>query len=43
MIGLRPVDKDDPRASYVVTSRSRGFGKEVQRRLLLGSFVLSAG
>lgn len=27
----------------ISTSRSEGFGKEVQRRIMLGSFVLSSG
>src|SRR5690606_7457061 len=33
---------DDLEAVYT-QSRSRGFGKEVKRRIMLGSFVLSAG
>lgn len=30
-------------ASTIVDSRSEGFGEEVQRRIMLGTFVLSAG
>lgn len=30
-------------ASTIVKSRSEGFGEEVQRRIMLGTFVLSAG
>lgn len=39
--GLR-VDGDGVRAMYEAT-RSRGFGAEVTRRILLGTYVLSAG
>lgn len=36
-----PESKDI--ASTIVKSRSEGFGEEVQRRIMLGTFVLSAG
>ena len=39
--GLR-VDGPDLAATYTA-SRSRGFGEEVKRRILLGAYVLSAG
>jgi aspartyl-tRNA(Asn)/glutamyl-tRNA(Gln) amidotransferase subunit A len=39
--GLRVPDKDLRR--MIVKTRSAGFGREVQRRILLGTFVLSAG
>jgi aspartyl-tRNA(Asn)/glutamyl-tRNA(Gln) amidotransferase subunit A len=39
--GLR-VERDGLRAMYEAT-RSRGFGAEVTRRILLGTYVLSAG
>ena len=35
-------DQDDP-VSMVEATRSLGFGKEVKRRVMLGTFVLSAG
>ncbi len=41
--GVREVgDEGDVRALYRAT-RGRGFGAEVQRRILVGTFVLSAG
>ncbi|HET7583301.1 MAG TPA: Asp-tRNA(Asn)/Glu-tRNA(Gln) amidotransferase subunit GatA [Gemmatimonadaceae bacterium] len=40
--GLRVEGTDGLRAMYR-TTRSRGFGAEVTRRVLLGTFVLSAG
>ena len=40
--GVRHEDSDDVRALYVNT-RSAGFGPEVQRRILLGTYALSAG
>jgi aspartyl-tRNA(Asn)/glutamyl-tRNA(Gln) amidotransferase subunit A len=40
--GLRVSDGDGLRAMYERT-RSRGFGPEVTRRVLLGTYVLSAG
>lgn len=40
--GLRDKEAHDLIDMYV-SSRSKGFGKEVQRRILLGTFVLSAG
>lgn len=36
------VEKDGLRESYFAT-RNQGFGKEVKRRILMGTFVLSAG
>jgi aspartyl-tRNA(Asn)/glutamyl-tRNA(Gln) amidotransferase subunit A len=40
--GFRHAERDDLRALYTRT-RSEGFGPEVQRRILLGTYVLSAG
>jgi aspartyl-tRNA(Asn)/glutamyl-tRNA(Gln) amidotransferase subunit A len=40
--GSRHPDGEDVRALYVKT-RSAGFGPEVQRRILLGTYALSAG
>jgi aspartyl-tRNA(Asn)/glutamyl-tRNA(Gln) amidotransferase subunit A len=40
--GFRHADSPDVRALYV-KSRSEGFGPEVQRRILLGTYALSAG
>jgi aspartyl-tRNA(Asn)/glutamyl-tRNA(Gln) amidotransferase subunit A len=40
--GLRVSDGDGLRGMYEAT-RSRGFGPEVTRRILLGTYVLSAG
>ncbi len=41
--GYRANTKDADLTELYKTSRSEGFGKEVQRRILLGTFVLSAG
>lgn len=40
--GYRHPDADDLESTYV-KSRSTGFGKEVKRRIMMGTFVLSAG
>lgn len=40
--GFRAEDVSDLESVYK-KSRSAGFGKEVQRRIMLGTFVLSAG
>lgn len=40
--GRRAPDVDDLQELYV-KSRSQGFGEEVKRRIMLGSFVLSSG
>lgn len=40
--GYRSNDSGDLIGSYT-NSRSEGFGKEVQRRIMLGTYVLSAG
>ncbi len=40
--GYRTTNQDDLTAFYEHT-RSEGFGREVKRRIMLGSFVLSAG
>jgi aspartyl-tRNA(Asn)/glutamyl-tRNA(Gln) amidotransferase subunit A len=40
--GFRHADSPDVRALYT-RSRSAGFGPEVQRRILLGTYALSAG
>ncbi len=40
--GYRSPDAVDVESTYVM-SRSEGFGEEVKRRIMLGTFVLSAG
>lgn len=40
--GLRAEDADDLESMYSKT-RSAGFGREVKRRIMLGTYVLSAG
>ncbi len=40
--GFRSADAHDLQSTYK-KSRSQGFGKEVKRRIMLGTFVLSAG
>lgn len=41
--GYRTPGKDLDLTDFYKKSRSEGFGKEVKRRILLGTFVLSAG
>lgn len=41
--GFRQVAENDTLNDMYIQTRSKGFGKEVQRRILLGNFVLSAG
>lgn len=41
--GYRNVDKKTDLTDFYRTSRSQGFGWEVKRRIMLGTFVLSAG
>ena len=41
--GYRAPFTDTDLTELYKTSRSQGFGKEVQRRIMLGTFVLSAG
>lgn len=41
--GFRNVDKNSDLAELYESTRSGGFGREVKRRIMLGTFVLSAG
>ena len=41
--GYRAPGNDKDLTEFYKATRSEGFGKEVQRRILLGTFVLSAG
>jgi aspartyl-tRNA(Asn)/glutamyl-tRNA(Gln) amidotransferase subunit A len=41
--GLREHERGAPLADLYKKTRGRGFGPEVKRRILLGTFVLSAG
>jgi aspartyl-tRNA(Asn)/glutamyl-tRNA(Gln) amidotransferase subunit A len=41
--GYRPDSANKELAEFYKLTRSTGFGKEVKRRILLGTFVLSAG
>lgn len=41
--GFRDVDKNQDLADLYNNTRSKGFGREVKRRIMLGTFVLSAG
>jgi aspartyl-tRNA(Asn)/glutamyl-tRNA(Gln) amidotransferase subunit A len=41
--GYRTASKDLELTEFYKRTRSEGFGKEVKRRILLGTFVLSAG
>ncbi|GGB06647.1 glutamyl-tRNA(Gln) amidotransferase subunit A [Puia dinghuensis] len=41
--GYRTKDKDLELTEFYKRTRSEGFGREVKRRILLGTFVLSAG
>jgi aspartyl-tRNA(Asn)/glutamyl-tRNA(Gln) amidotransferase subunit A len=41
--GYRDVDKNIDLTEFYSRTRSAGFGREVKRRIMLGSFVLSAG
>ncbi len=41
--GFRSDGEQNTLSEMYTQSRSKGFGKEVQRRILLGNFVLSAG
>jgi aspartyl-tRNA(Asn)/glutamyl-tRNA(Gln) amidotransferase subunit A len=41
--GFRNVDKNNDLTDLYKKTRSEGFGREVKRRIMLGTFVLSAG
>lgn len=41
--GYRGTDNGEDLASFYKKTRSEGFGKEVKRRIMLGTFVLSEG
>lgn len=41
--GYREDEKDADLVSFYKKNRSHGFGKEVKKRIMLGTFVLSAG
>src|SRR6202023_2381582 len=41
--GYRPADQGLELTAFYKRTRSEGFGREVKRRILLGTFVLSAG
>ena len=41
--GLRSIEADDDLLGMYRRTRSQGFGPEVQRRILLGTYALSAG
>jgi aspartyl-tRNA(Asn)/glutamyl-tRNA(Gln) amidotransferase subunit A len=41
--GYRNVDKNSDLAALYESTRSVGFGREVKRRIMLGTFVLSSG
>ncbi|BAV09168.1 aspartyl/glutamyl-tRNA(Asn/Gln) amidotransferase subunit A [Filimonas lacunae] len=41
--GYRSAEKSDDLSVFYKQNRSEGFGKEVKRRIMLGTFVLSAG
>ena len=41
--GYRTTDKNVDLVEFYKQTRSEGFGKEVKRRIMLGTFVLSAG
>ena len=41
--GTRKASPNSDLASFYAANRTQGFGKEVKRRIMLGSFVLSSG